>query len=99
VESKSRLAEICGGGAIEVNTSHHQAVSRVGEGLVVSAVAEDGTVEALEDPARRMWVGVQWHPERMLEEKRQMALFERLVEEAASSERNRGVAGALTGVS
>jgi putative glutamine amidotransferase len=88
VESKSRLAAICGGGQIEVNTSHHQAIGRVGEGLVVSAVAEDGTVEAVEDPTRRMWVGVQWHPERMLEEKRHMALFERLVEEAGNRKKS-----------
>ncbi len=47
-----------------VPTYHHQAVDRLGEGLVPSAHAADGTVEAVELPADRGWVlGVQWHPE------------------------------------
>ena len=47
---------------VKIASGHHQAVARVAEGLQVSAVAEDGTVEALEDPER--WVAsVQWHPE------------------------------------
>ncbi len=50
------------GSTIKIASGHHQAVSRVGEGLQVTAVADDGTVEALEDPSR--WVvSVQWHPE------------------------------------
>ncbi|MGW2487230.1 gamma-glutamyl-gamma-aminobutyrate hydrolase family protein [Streptomyces sp. NPDC001606] len=47
-----------------VPTYHHQAVDRLGEGLVPSAHAADGTVEAIELPAGRGWaLGVQWHPE------------------------------------
>ena len=50
------------GTTVKIASGHHQAVDRVGEGLVVTAVADDGTVEALEDPSR--WVAsVQWHPE------------------------------------
>ena len=45
-------------------TYHHQAVDRLGAGLVVSAHAEDGTAEAVELPSAHGWVlGVQWHPE------------------------------------
>lgn len=48
--------------SVKIASGHHQAVRRVAPGLVVTAVAEDGTVEALEDPER--WVAsVQWHPE------------------------------------
>ncbi|MFC9812971.1 gamma-glutamyl-gamma-aminobutyrate hydrolase family protein [Streptomyces virginiae] len=48
-----------------VPTYHHQAVERLGRGLVVSAHALDGTVEAIELPDPARWVlGVQWHPER-----------------------------------
>jgi gamma-glutamyl-gamma-aminobutyrate hydrolase PuuD len=46
-----------------VNSFHHQAVDRIGDGLVVSARSEDGVVEGLEMPGRRFVVGVQWHPE------------------------------------
>ncbi|MFE6199617.1 gamma-glutamyl-gamma-aminobutyrate hydrolase family protein [Streptomyces sp. NPDC057838] len=46
-----------------VPTYHHQAVDRLGEGLVPSAYAADGTVEAVELPAPGWVLGVQWHPE------------------------------------
>ncbi|MBW5482025.1 gamma-glutamyl-gamma-aminobutyrate hydrolase family protein [Streptomyces bambusae] len=49
----------------EVPTYHHQAVDRLGRGLIASAYAADGTVEAVELPDPDRWVmGVQWHPER-----------------------------------
>lgn len=51
-------------GAVTVPTYHHQAVRLLGSGLVVSAHAEDGTVEAVEMPGATAWtLGVQWHPE------------------------------------
>ena len=63
IEPASKLAPIMGRVA-QVNSRHHQAVDRVGTGLVVTARdAEDGVIEAVEDPARRFLVGVQWHPE------------------------------------
>lgn len=47
-----------------VNSHHHQAVSRIGENLFVSAVATDGIIEAIEDVRKdRFNLGVQWHPE------------------------------------
>ncbi|MGW5850702.1 gamma-glutamyl-gamma-aminobutyrate hydrolase family protein [Streptomyces sp. NPDC055254] len=49
----------------QVPTYHHQAVARLGRGLIASAHATDGTVEAIELPDSERWVlGVQWHPER-----------------------------------
>ena len=60
----SRLREILGQDTIPVNSFHHEAVVRLGEGLVVSAHSpEDGVVEGLEMPTRRFVVAVQWHPE------------------------------------
>ncbi|MFC3577180.1 gamma-glutamyl-gamma-aminobutyrate hydrolase family protein [Streptomyces yaanensis] len=55
------------GAAVPEETSvpayHHQAVDRLGEGLVASAYAADGTVEAVELPGAAWVLGVQWHPE------------------------------------
>jgi putative glutamine amidotransferase len=50
----------------EVNSSHHQAIQRLGDGLIVSAVSSgDEVIEAVELTAREHFVlGVQWHPER-----------------------------------
>lgn len=48
-----------------VNSSHHQAIGTPGEGLRISGrSAEDGVIEALEDPSHPFLVGIQWHPER-----------------------------------
>jgi gamma-glutamyl-gamma-aminobutyrate hydrolase PuuD len=70
-------------GAVEgaVKSHHHQGIGRVGDGLREVAWAEDGTVEALEDPDRRFLVGVLWHPEAGADQ----ALFDRLVAEARGS--------------
>jgi putative glutamine amidotransferase len=46
-----------------VNSRHHQSVGQVAPSFVVSAVSEDGVVEAIERPASTFCVGVQWHPE------------------------------------
>lgn len=62
-----------------VKSHHHQGFGRIGEGLRTAGYAEDGTVEALEDPSKRFAVGVLWHPE----EGEDIALFEALVEQAA----------------
>jgi putative glutamine amidotransferase len=62
VEPGTRLAALMGAGAMRVNSSHHQAVDDPGD-LVVSARAEDGSIEALEDPSTAFCLGVQWHPE------------------------------------
>jgi len=63
IDPDSRLGAIIGQTEAEVPGHHHQAPDRVGEGLVRSAWADDGTVEGLEDPALQFFVAVQWHPE------------------------------------
>lgn len=79
---KSRTREILGTARPKVNSWHHQAIRVVAKGLVVTALSPDGVIEGVEAPGRRFLIGVQWHPERMLEERRQRALFEALVVEA-----------------
>jgi putative glutamine amidotransferase len=46
-----------------INSAHHQAVRNVGPGITVNATADDGVIEGLEDPRKRFCIGVQWHPE------------------------------------
>jgi putative glutamine amidotransferase len=80
VEARTALAGIVGGGAVGVNTFHHQAVATPAPGFLVTARAPDGTVEGLESTQHRFVVGVQWHPERMVTHHPvQRRLFERLV--------------------
>lgn len=63
VHAGTRLAAILGAGVHVIRSGHHQAVDRLGDGLVVSATAPDGVVEAIELPGDAWVVGVQWHPE------------------------------------
>jgi gamma-glutamyl-gamma-aminobutyrate hydrolase PuuD len=67
LDPECRLARITGAAELEVNSAHHQAVDRAGEGLRAVAWSEKGVIEALEgteDPDRFL-VLVQWHPERL----------------------------------
>jgi len=63
----SRLAETLGTDELEVNSMHHQAINRLGRGLVAVAWAPDQVVEGAELPdASRFVLGVQWHPEELV---------------------------------
>ena len=77
VDPDSRLGGIVGN-SVDVKSHHHQGYGDIGEGLRVVARADDGTIEAVEDPERRFAVGVLWHPEAGED----AALFEALVAEA-----------------
>lgn len=63
----SRLARLFGGGPVKVNSMHHQGVREVAGGLVPTAHAPDGLVEALEGVGPAYLVAVQWHPEALTE--------------------------------
>ena len=77
IEPETRLGGLIGHHA-PVKSHHHQGFGRLGDGLREAARADDGTVEALEDPSRRFALGVLWHPEAGED----MRLFEALVREA-----------------
>jgi gamma-glutamyl-gamma-aminobutyrate hydrolase PuuD len=74
VDPSSRIGDVRG----VVKSHHHQGVGRIGDGLREVAWADDGTVEALEDPEKPFVVGVLWHPEAGEDQR----LFEQLVEAA-----------------
>lgn len=60
----SMLAELTGVESTMVNSHHHQAIEKVGRGLIATAWTADGLIEALEDPREDSFVmAVQWHPE------------------------------------
>jgi putative glutamine amidotransferase len=63
VGPNTRLAGIMGAGGHDVNSRHHQAIEMKGEGVIVSAISEDGIIEAIEKPGAAFAVAVQWHPE------------------------------------
>jgi gamma-glutamyl-gamma-aminobutyrate hydrolase PuuD len=88
LEPGTRVAELLGERA-PVKSHHHQGFGRLGEGLVESGRAEDGTIEAVEDPSRRFALGVLWHPEAGED----LKLFEELVREAADYRATRSPQG------
>ena len=76
---EGRAGTLAAGG---VTSNHHQAVSEPGS-LRVLAKSDDGVIEAVDDPARRFYLGVQWHPERTSYPPLGLDLFRRLVRAAA----------------
>jgi putative glutamine amidotransferase len=76
------LRRIVGAGTMQVNSSHHQAVRTAGQGVVVNARAPDGVIEGIEAPGRRFCLGVQWHPEFLIDPG-DARIFAALIEAAA----------------
>ena len=74
--------EVC-----QVNSRHHQAVSRAAEGFEVTATAPDGVIEAMERPASAFCVAVQWHPENFWRTGEFRSLFEGFVRAASAKTR------------
>jgi putative glutamine amidotransferase len=84
VEKDSLLSTLLGdrlsGETCEVNSRHHQAVKTVAKGFRVTATAPDGVIEAIEDPAMRFCLGVQWHPENFWRTGEFRSLFEGFID-------------------
>jgi putative glutamine amidotransferase len=84
IEPRSLLAELAGSEKARVNSSHHQAINKVGRDLQVIARAPDGVIEAIIDTrSDRFALGVQWHPEVGWEkDKFSQAIFKKFIEAA-----------------
>ena len=84
IDRSSRLYRILKKERIMVNTSHYYSAYRIGEGLTVTAKADDGVVEAIEDPSRHI-MGLQFHPEYLygrMGVKKFLSIFKDFVKEA-----------------
>jgi putative glutamine amidotransferase len=85
VNGDSILAAVLGQGRVAVNSTHHQAVKDLAPGFRVVARALDGVIEAIEGCGHPFAVGVQWHPEELVEDAPPMRrLFEEFVSAARS---------------
>jgi putative glutamine amidotransferase len=82
LDPKSRLADIVGPTHKTVNSFHHQAVAALGRGLIATATADDGTIEAIEAVDREFVLGVQWHAECLVDQDEHATLFQAFVEAA-----------------
>ena len=67
VEKKSRLGSILGESVVPVNSMHHQAIKDLAPGLLATAYAPDGIIEAVESTGENFCIAVQWHPEELAE--------------------------------
>lgn len=80
IVASSRLARIVGRDSLLVNSLHFHAIDRPGRDLRVVARESNGLPQAIEHTARRFWLGVQWHPEYLPQQRAQQLLFRALVE-------------------
>jgi len=84
LQGDSSMKRILPGEEILANSSHKQAVNKVGRGMRIIATSPDGVIEATEDSTYPLWLAVQWHPERLADEADHFALFKLLVDKSSS---------------
>jgi len=82
VDEDSLLYKLMGRRRIRVNSFHHQSVGKVATDLKVTAIAPDGVIEAVEAKTGGFCIGVQWHPEYLIEDPDHLGLFKYLVDAA-----------------
>jgi putative glutamine amidotransferase len=82
VDTGSKLGKILGITPIKVNALHHQAVSETGEDILAVAHEKNKIIQGIEHTRKLFILGVQWHPEYLIIQKRQRNLFRSLVEHA-----------------
>lgn len=90
----SRMARLFDGEVAAVNSMHHQGIAGLGDGLVPSAFAPDGLIEALEAEGDAFVIGVQWHPEMLIDrDAGTRRMFEAFVDAASEFGRRSAFAG------
>jgi putative glutamine amidotransferase len=89
ITAGSLLRRIVRSASMRVNSSHHQSVNAVAPSLIASAQASDGIVEAIEFPAHRFFLGIQWHPEFLFDRHPlHRRLFEAFLQAASTTSHN-----------
>lgn len=89
IEPGSRLSKITGETGVQVNSLHHLAIKRLGQGLAVAATSPDGVVEAVESPGHSYVVAAQFHPEELFQDHDwALHIFQSFVEAAAEFQRD-----------
>ena len=89
IEQGTHLSRVLAQGEYNVNSSHHQAVRKLGKGLRITALAPDGIVEGVEDSDHPFYLGVQWHPEDMSGEPCASELFAAFIRAAQEHAKRR----------
>ena len=82
----TKLHKIINADNMFVNSAHHQAVKKLGKNLIVNCSTEDGVIEGIENPNAEFCLGVQWHPEFLID-KKDIEIFKSLIESSRNFER------------
>jgi putative glutamine amidotransferase len=92
----TQLAAALGATQLAVNSMHHQGIKELAPGLVVSALAPDGLIEGVEAASGQYLIGVQWHPESLVDaDPRMRRLFATFIEAACSFRDSRTLSASL----
>lgn len=82
IKPESRLAKIFGATRLKVNSFHERSIADVGYGLKITAQEMNGIVQGIEDPDRKFYMGVQFHPEFLIYREKFLGIFKAVVEAA-----------------
>lgn len=89
LSKKSQLAHLLGTNCLKVNSRHHEAITKTNLNIV--ALSSDDVIEAIEDASKTFFIGVQWHPESMIEyDKVSKKLFTEFFNSVRRKYENRG---------
>ena len=83
ITAETLLSRLVHKDEMHINSAHHQAVKKVGAGVIVSAHTDDGVIEAIESVQHRFCLGVQWHPEYRVDQA-DMLVFSGFIRSASS---------------
>lgn len=75
LQTNTRLYEIIQKDSVMTNTIHHQAINQIPDGYIATGRTRDGIIEAVESIRHTFVLGVQWHPEKLLEQNRNWEKF------------------------